>query len=1272
MERENLWQGGCRRVVWCTLATLLLLAAGCAIGPTSGSASKADRTIFELKAIAPERAMELLADLGFDEVSILTESNSIAVSGPADVQQKAAVVLDLIDAPVPYTIETLAPMSRARELPANEQFAAVLGNAAIGTFAEPPQRGRFSRAIIDIHDDSVIAIAPAPLCRDIVTLMTFGPTALQRVEERSEAEAVAHATVETTSAEGARPTTPAPEPEAAAEEILSAAVLPDQPEPTIPEIEPETVTAIEAEPIVPEGPTVVAQEDVSVAVPMPAEPPVSEHVRATPAATAEPVRTVRTYELAPLANGDDVLQLDLPDRLEMIQLLDLVAEYLQLDYLYDPEKIRGQTVSLRLHGKLQGEIHVKELYPLLESVLKFKGLAMTCHQGNLVTILPIDEALGADPTLLDGDRPTLGTGDLVVTRAFDLQYVNTASAVNLLDSMKLSVAVSPVAETRTLIVTCYAHRMERIERLLNMVDRPGRAREFRYRPLRYTLAASLAKKVETLVAELQTVPVKIAPVEKPTPSSPVLLTSGPSSRPPSSSRLSSGTTPASEEAEDRNTVYLDADERTNRLLMIGHAEQLAIVEDVIDALDVAQHDPRALKVYAIVHLPAAAVVTKLEELQVIGKAEKPAAAPPAVFVAKTSSSGAPATGETTSSGVVEATQVTVLEATNALLINGTAEQHARIGTVIDHIDVAPQDLRRLKVYDIRYVDAEDMRQKLIEFEVIGDKQKNTAEPVPASGKAGESALPSDTSLAKIATMQPAQMTVREATNSLLVNATEAQHTRIAEIITHLDVVQQDLRAMKVYDIQYVDASEVKDKLEEFELIGAQPETPGRITAAPAVAGAPRPASNPVAASEGATMQRPQVAVLESTNSLLINATEFQHVQMASVIKHVDKEVRQEAIPYEIYFLENQDPEALAEVLGKLVQETVTSKEAKIEQPVRRKEDEITIVPDKGTFSLVVYASRKNQEWISKLIEALDKRRPQVLIDVTLVEITETDQFTYDLNVIQSHPDLHRTSAISGVDPNSTSLGRLFQSGNGLFTGFYGDRHIQALLQAVQAKNYGRVLAKPKILVNDNEPGVIKTTDTTYVERRSSVPVTSGGAGSQQNLIQTSLDYTAYEAGITLNITPHISEGRLLRLDISLIRSDFLPTEDQTKPPNTTASEVTTAVTVPDGSTIILGGLLKLNQNKGGKKVPLLGDVPVVGGLFRSVNNSDKQSKLYVFVKAEIIRPTDALTQGLDGLEAISQRNRAAFEAHEAQFQAYQNWPGVRPQPVEPARVLDAK
>jgi len=247
-----------------------------------------------------------------------------------------------------------------------------------------------------------------------------------------------------------------------------------------------------------------------------------------------------------------------------------------------------------------------------------------------------------------------------------------------------------------------------------------------------------------------------------------------------------------------------------------------------------------------------------------------------------------------------------------------------------------------------------------------------------------------------------------------------------------------------------------------------------------------------------------------------------------------------------------------------------------------------------------------------------------------------------------------------------------QSDSGNFRGFYGDRHINILLQAMASKNYGRVLAKPKVLVNDNEPGTIKTTDTTYVEVTSSVPVSTGNAGTETSLIETSRKFQSYEAGIELQITPHISEGDLLRLKIELSRSDFLEAGSVVRPPDTRANNLATAVTVPDGSTIILGGLQKLNQNKSSRKVPILGDLPFIGGLFRGINNRDSQSNLYVFVKAEIIRPAGLTAHRMEDLEALSRRDRDAFERHEQEFQKYQVWPGVKPKPVPPAKALDAR
>ena len=92
------------------------------------------------------------------------------------------------------------------------------------------------------------------------------------------------------------------------------------------------------------------------------------------------------------------------------------------------------------------------------------------------------------------------------------------------------------------------------------------------------------------------------------------------------------------------------------------------------------------------------------------------------------------------------------------------------------------------------------------------------------------------------------------------------------------------------------------------------------------------------------------------------------------------------------------------------------------------------------------------------------------------------------------------------------------------------------------------------------------------------------------------------------------------------------------------------------------------QSKGGSKIPLLGDIPLLGALFRSVDNSDVEKKLYVFLKANIVRPYD---EGkLTDLKEISERHREEFEGSETQFQGHENIPGIRPAPMQPERVLE--
>ena len=407
---------------------------------------------------------------------------------------------------------------------------------------------------------------------------------------------------------------------------------------------------------------------------------------------------------------------------------------------------------------------------------------------------------------------------------------------------------------------------------------------------------------------------------------------------------------------------------------------------------------------------------------------------------------------------------------------------------------------------------------------------------------------------------------------------------------------------------------------------------------------------------------------------MVNATPEQHAQIVMVIAYVDRQPAEVAIPYIVYPLEFQKPSELKGSLTELIEKTLKDKEGKVTSTVSRGED-IAIVADDKAFSIIVYANRKNQEWVGSLIRQLDKKRPQVLIDVTLVEITRDDAFDYDLKIAASSSDFGNTTGsppvqvpiinrnAGGVSTEEYGSGPVqggSAAGGGQF--FYSDKNIQALLTAIEKKSYGRVLAKPKILVNDNEDGKISTTQTTYRSQDTVQVPTTGPSITTQT-------YQPYDAKIELSIKPHISEGDLLLLEVKMTREDFAATTDLTRPPNKTASNVDSKVLVPDGKTIILGGMIKLNQNKGGNKVPILGDIPLVGILFRGVHNSDTESKLYIFVKAYALRPVEG-EKGLPQAEAISNENRAAFEKAERKFQRYNDIPGITPKPMEPNDVLD--
>ncbi len=964
----------------------------------------------------------------------------------------------------------------------------------------------------------------------------------------------------------------------------------------------------------------------------------------TAAPAAKPQEKVQSPEAAqiPASVAEKELEtvVDLPQEVELESLVDLVGKQLGLNYMYDPAIIRGQKVQLKIHG---GKIKVKDTYALLESALRFKGYIMT-RRDQLVTILQAGElATRAEPTLRGPDEP-IQPGDIVVASMFALNYIDATSAQNMLKTMNLGASFTPLPETNTLIVTDYAYRMDRIRKVLEMIDVSSATREYKFRTLKYMKPSDIVTKLKDLVGQLQGVSLQISTSAAAGAQTQMRTVT---TRNPQTGQVETKQVPISAPATaaapgeaapapTADTVFIDTDDRTNRILIIGKADQITLIEELVDVLDVPQYNLKYVREYIIQNVEAVEVVNVLNELG---------------LASVTVSMPAPtaATGRTAASGRTAQTQT----------------------------------------------------------------QPQTPEMAmsPRTGAAGAAGTAGGD--------QP-YVAVRPATNSLLVNGTAEQHSAIELVIAHVDVVQKDQRTIRQYEIQYVDTQEIINTMTDLGMIAPQTTTgttgmDGRGTrgttsarstavaqAMPVAEGVAPPMVLPTA--EGGsgvelTAEYPQIAVLETTNSLLVYATPRQHDAIALVIAHADRQLDVTTTPYVVYALENQDPVELAEVLTKLIQETVedaaasktSTPESKIQvlvaptgggtaagTPPTLEEQKIKIIPDEMSYSLIVYANKRNQQWVGELIKSLDEYRPQVLLDCTLVVINQDETFKYDMDIVSktySGLTLRENSPIETISGDfSEPVYGEARSTSGNFTGFLNSDMVQALLEMVQTKNYGRVMARPKILVNDNQEGEIKTENTTSIAQQKSIIQPSSDQG--QTITTTDVSFAEYSEGVTLKIKPHISKGDMLRLEITLGRSDFKLQQDvkvagetYPRPPDILSTDVTTVATVPDGTTIILGGLEGVDQQKNTTKVPILGDIPIVGGLFRGVDDIGAQSKLYVFVKAHVLRPSDQI-EGLEDIRRVSEKNRRAFEEMEKKFQEHQDWPGIKPKPMDPVKVLE--
>lgn len=288
---------------------------------------------------------------------------------------------------------------------------------------------------------------------------------------------------------------------------------------------------------------------------------------------------------------------------------------------------------------------------------------------------------------------------------------------------------------------------------------------------------------------------------------------------------------------------------------------------------------------------------------------------------------------------------------------------------------------------------------------------------------------------------------------------------------------------------------------------------------------------------------------------------------------------------------------------------------------------VTVQADATTNTLIIAAPEPMYRSLRRVIDLLDQRRAQVLVESLIVEVTESDVAELGIQWMAGGKRFFGGNIAGGSGLNLTASSTLDLLPDGLNLGIVDGRvnlpgvgeilNLKMLARALQSKGGANILSTPNILTLDNEPASIMVGKT--VPFVSGQYVTSGSSGSN-NPFQT---IEREDIGLKLNIRPQISEGGTVKLDIYQEVSSIDEQSSDAAGIVTNKRALDTSVLLDDGQIMVLGGLMEDSVSTGTSEVPVLGSLPVLGGLFRHDQRQRVKTNLMVFLRPYVIRDAHA-------------------------------------------------
>ncbi|MCK4885891.1 MAG: hypothetical protein KAS96_00820 [Planctomycetes bacterium] len=666
---------------------------------------------------------------------------------------------------------------------------------------------------------------------------------------------------------------------------------------------------------------------------------------------------------------------------------------------------------------------------------------------------------------------------------------------------------------------------------------------------------------------------------------------------------------------------------TNSIILYESSGNLKFIEEIITTLDSPAEDT-AIEVIALKYANSVELANVLqlifsEKIQQNQNTKK--------ISGKTSSKNI---------SVESSTAVYPVEQTNQLVIVATGEKFEEIKAIIDKVDIFDDNVL-LEVIDLDYADCEEIAVTLQQLFGTNEKNDSSKNILALNSSRLESSADKTQNIAGNATLSPqsqVQVYPIARTNQLIIQAVRCDAERIEALIKKLDKYIEPIT--KNYQFIYVDASEIFSGLQRIVGLSGQSNDNNRSRKG-----------------DGSTngVNRSGITLVEKTNSILLTGPPAIHRIMTSIVESIDKPGSYEAGMIKIYKLENADVDEVAKIISELIQSADSKNEkektthakfagktspspnsssntemAETEEFVPKIEARVSV--SKSTNSIVVQATARQHRELEKLISQLDKRRKQVLIEAMIVEISQSDDLNLGVELSSASGDASIFSSFGlSTGLNTKSGTRDITVSPGGTASILSPGSIQLIIQALKSDGKARISSSPQILVNDNAVGFINSIaeEPTMQTNQGETTTTTSFAGF-------------VEAGTQFAITPHISENDYLRVEYQITLNSFgaKPTDPSIPPPRNTSS-IQSEATVPNGYTIVVGGLQTSDEIGNVDKIPLLGDLPIVGWAFKKTVKEKQYKTTYLFI-TPIIMESD----NFNDLKEISDKKMEEIQQDE--------------------------